>query len=176
MLFPLHLHHQYVASATRLSLFNYVFFWPFHHWRSPRLSVSPSRNLLSSVLLCFWSNLLCLLSFLSLISFSLKSSPWTSECFLRWTFVWIWTLNIVPPHIVVIFQTDFLDGVLSLWKNVAAFGLMGEVLSTLQTELLAMFKGVEDRTEKTNLLEAGETWLKRLSVPANLLSEMFFRV
>lgn len=103
--------------------------------------------------------------------FFLTSLHWTSECFLRWT------LNIVPPHIViVIFQTDVLDGVLSLWKSVAAFGLMGEVLSTLQTELLAMFKGVEDRTEKTNLLEAGETWLKCFSVPANLLSEMFLRV
>lgn len=33
---------------------------------------------------------------------------------------------------------------------------MGEVLSNLQTELLAMFKGVVDRTEKTNLQEAGE--------------------
>lgn len=33
---------------------------------------------------------------------------------------------------------------------------MGEVLSTLQTELLSVFKGVEDRTEKANLQEAGE--------------------
>lgn len=99
-----------------------------------------------------------------------------SEGFLRWNLAWILTLNIVPPHIVVIFQTDVLDGVLSLWKSVAASGLMGEVLSSLQTELLAMFKGVKDRTEKTTLQEAGETWLKRLSVPANLLSEVFFGV
>lgn len=70
---------------------------------------------------------------------------------------WILTLNIIPPHTVVIFQTDILDGVLSLWKSVAASGLMGEVLSSLQTELLAMFKGVKDRTEKTTLQEAGET-------------------
>lgn len=67
------------------------------------------------------------------------------------------------------FQTDVLDGVLSLWKSVAASGLMGEVLSTLQTELLAMFKGVEDRTETTNLQEEGE---KCLSFPA----EIFFRM
>lgn len=53
---------------------------------------------------------------------------------------------------------------------------MGEVLSSLQTELLAMFKGVKDRTERTALQEAGEAWLKRLSVQANLLSEVFFRV
>ena len=66
-------------------------------------------------------------------------------------------MNIVSPRIVVIFQTDVLDGVLSLWKSVATFGLMGEVLSTLRTELLAMFTGVEDRTEKTNLQQAGGT-------------------
>lgn len=65
-------------------------------------------------------------------------------------------MNIVPPQIVVIFHLDVPDGVLSLWKSVAASGLMGEVLSNLQTELLAMFKGVVDRTEKTNLQKAGE--------------------
>lgn len=35
-------------------------------------------------------------------------------------------------------------------------GLMGEVLSSLQTELLATFKGVEVRCEKTKLQEKGE--------------------
>lgn len=35
-------------------------------------------------------------------------------------------------------------------------GLMGEVLSSLQTELLATLKGVEVRTEKANLQETGE--------------------
>lgn len=35
-------------------------------------------------------------------------------------------------------------------------GLMGEVLSSLQTELLATFKGVEARSEKANLQETGE--------------------
>lgn len=65
-------------------------------------------------------------------------------------------MNILPADIIVRFQTNVLDGVLSLWKSVAASGLMGEVLSTLQTELLAMFKGVEDRTEKADLQDAGE--------------------
>lgn len=49
-----------------------------------------------------------------------------------------------------------LDGVLSLWKSVADSGLMGEVLSSLQTELLATLKGVEVRSEKANLQETGE--------------------
>ena len=35
-------------------------------------------------------------------------------------------------------------------------GLMGEVLSSLQTELLATLKGVEFRSEKANLQETGE--------------------
>lgn len=69
-------------------------------------------------------------------------------------------LIVVPPHIAVTFLTGVPDGVLSLWKSVAASGLMGEVLSTLQTELLALFKGAEDRAEKANLQEAGEISLK----------------
>lgn len=36
-------------------------------------------------------------------------------------------------------------------------GLMGAVLSGLQTELLATFKGVEARSEKANLQETGES-------------------
>lgn len=35
-------------------------------------------------------------------------------------------------------------------------GLMGEVLSSLQTELLATLKGVEARSEKSHLQETGE--------------------
>lgn len=50
-----------------------------------------------------------------------------------------------------------LDGILSLWKGVSDSGLMGEVLSGLQTELLATLKGVEVRSEKANLQETGET-------------------
>lgn len=49
-----------------------------------------------------------------------------------------------------------LDGVLSLWRSVADSGLMGEVLSSLQTELLATLKGVEVRSVKAHLQEAGQ--------------------
>ena len=35
-------------------------------------------------------------------------------------------------------------------------GLMGEVLSSLQTELLTTLKGVEVRSERANLQETGE--------------------
>lgn len=35
-------------------------------------------------------------------------------------------------------------------------GLMGEVLSSLQTELLATLRGVEVRSEKANLQDNGE--------------------
>lgn len=38
----------------------------------------------------------------------------------------------------------------------AESGLMGEVLSSLQTELLGTFKGVQVRSEKANLQETGE--------------------
>lgn len=43
-----------------------------------------------------------------------------------------------------------------MWKGVVDSGLMGEVLSSLQTELLATLKGVEVRSEKANLQETGE--------------------
>ena len=52
---------------------------------------------------------------------------------------------------------------LSLWKGVADSGLMGEVLSSLQTELLATLKGVELRSEKANLQETGELPQTRLT-------------
>ncbi|KAF0045261.1 hypothetical protein F2P81_001790 [Scophthalmus maximus] len=58
------------------------------------------------------------------------------------------------------------DGVFSLWKGVADSGLMGEVLSSLQTELLATLKGVEVRSEKANLQETD-------AVILNSLCEMF---
>lgn len=48
-------------------------------------------------------------------------------------------------------RSDTADGVLSLWKSVADSGLMGDVLSSLQTELLTAFKGVEARSVKANL-------------------------
>ncbi|XP_018542369.1 glucocorticoid modulatory element-binding protein 1 [Lates calcarifer] len=63
-------------------------------------------------------------------------------------------------------RADTPDGVLSLWKGVADSGLMGEVLSSLQTELLATLKGVEARTQKANLQEAD-------AIILNSLCEMF---
>ncbi|XP_019948257.2 glucocorticoid modulatory element-binding protein 1-like [Paralichthys olivaceus] len=63
-------------------------------------------------------------------------------------------------------RADTPDGVLSLWKGVADSGLMGEVLSSLQTELLATLKGVEVRSERANLQETD-------AVVLNSLCEMF---
>ncbi|AWO96840.1 putative glucocorticoid modulatory element-binding protein 1-like [Scophthalmus maximus] len=63
-------------------------------------------------------------------------------------------------------RADTPDGVFSLWKGVADSGLMGEVLSSLQTELLATLKGVEVRSEKANLQETD-------AVILNSLCEMF---
>ncbi|XP_070768770.1 glucocorticoid modulatory element-binding protein 1-like [Enoplosus armatus] len=63
-------------------------------------------------------------------------------------------------------RADTPDGVLSLWKGVADSGLMGEVLSSLQTELLATLKGVEVRSENANLQETD-------AVILNSLCEMF---
>ncbi|KAM3873407.1 glucocorticoid modulatory element-binding protein 1-like [Diretmus argenteus] len=63
-------------------------------------------------------------------------------------------------------RTDMPDGILSLWKGVADIGLMGEVLSSIQTELLACLKGVEVRSEKANLQETDAMML-------NSLCEMF---
>ncbi|XP_035018359.1 glucocorticoid modulatory element-binding protein 1 [Hippoglossus stenolepis] len=63
-------------------------------------------------------------------------------------------------------RADTTDGVLSLWKGVADSGLMGEVLSSLQTELLTTLKGVEVRSERANLQETD-------AVVLNSLCEMF---
>lgn len=52
----------------------------------------------------------------------------------------------------------FSDGVLSLWNDVADLGLMGDVLSSLQTELLATLEGVDVRSGRGGLQETGE-WL-----------------
>ncbi|KAM4633035.1 glucocorticoid modulatory element-binding protein 1-like isoform 2-T2 [Polymixia lowei] len=63
-------------------------------------------------------------------------------------------------------RADMPDGILGLWKGVADIGLMGEVLSSIQTELLATLKGVEVRSEKANLQETDAVML-------NSLCEMF---
>uniref|UniRef100_A0A4W5KDT6 GMEB1/2/Spe-44-like domain-containing protein n=1 Tax=Hucho hucho TaxID=62062 RepID=A0A4W5KDT6_9TELE len=59
-----------------------------------------------------------------------------------------------------------LDGSLSFWRGIADVGLMGEVLSSFRTELVAMLRGVEIRSEKAILQEAD-------AVVLNSLSEMF---
>ncbi|XP_054478284.1 glucocorticoid modulatory element-binding protein 1-like [Anoplopoma fimbria] len=67
---------------------------------------------------------------------------------------------------------DTPDGVLSLWKGVADSGLMGEVLSSLQTELLATLKGVEVRSEKSNLQETDAVILNSLCKMFGLLDSV----
>ncbi|XP_075868687.1 glucocorticoid modulatory element-binding protein 1-like isoform X2 [Nelusetta ayraudi] len=64
------------------------------------------------------------------------------------------------------------DGVLSLWRSVADSGLMGEVLSSLQTELLATLKGVELRSVKAHLQEADAIVLNTLCKMFGLLDSV----
>ncbi|XP_028985176.1 glucocorticoid modulatory element-binding protein 1-like isoform X2 [Betta splendens] len=63
-------------------------------------------------------------------------------------------------------RADTPDGVLRLWRAVADSGLMGEVLSSLHTEVLAALKGVEARSEKADLQEPD-------AIILNSLCEMF---
>ncbi|CAJ1061588.1 glucocorticoid modulatory element-binding protein 1-like isoform X2 [Xyrichtys novacula] len=69
-------------------------------------------------------------------------------------------------------RTDTPDGVLSLWQGVADSGLMREVLSSLQTELLATLKGVEARSEKANLRETDAVILNSLCKMFGLLDSV----
>ncbi|XP_059194476.1 glucocorticoid modulatory element-binding protein 1-like [Centropristis striata] len=69
-------------------------------------------------------------------------------------------------------RADTPDGVLSLWRGVADSGLMGEVLSSLQTELLATLKGVEARSEKANLQETDAVILNSLCKMFGLLDSV----
>ncbi|KAM9353631.1 glucocorticoid modulatory element-binding protein 1-like [Symphorus nematophorus] len=69
-------------------------------------------------------------------------------------------------------RADTPDGVLSLWKGVADSGLMGEVLSSLQTELLATLKGVELRSEKPGLQETDAVILNSLCKMFGLLDSV----
>ncbi|XP_042346255.1 glucocorticoid modulatory element-binding protein 1-like [Plectropomus leopardus] len=75
-------------------------------------------------------------------------------------------------HAVKRKRADTPDGVLSLWKGVADSGLMGEVLSSLQTELLATLKGVEVRSEKANLQETDAVILNSLCKMFGLLDSV----
>ncbi|RVE62333.1 hypothetical protein OJAV_G00156110 [Oryzias javanicus] len=63
-------------------------------------------------------------------------------------------------------RADTPDGVLRMWKGVADSGLMGEVLSSLQRELLTALQSVELCREKTDLQETEAFML-------NSLCEMF---
>ncbi|XP_034552820.1 glucocorticoid modulatory element-binding protein 1-like isoform X2 [Notolabrus celidotus] len=69
-------------------------------------------------------------------------------------------------------RADTPDGVLSLWQGVADSGLMREVLSSLQTELLATLKGVEARSEKANLQETDAVILNSLCKMFGLLDSV----
>lgn len=61
--------------------------------------------------------------------------------------------NIKP--MIFSFHLLLLDGVLGLWRAVTDSGLMGEVLCSLQTELLTTLKRVELCNETANLQETG---------------------
>ncbi|XP_029929245.1 glucocorticoid modulatory element-binding protein 1-like [Myripristis murdjan] len=69
-------------------------------------------------------------------------------------------------HVAKRKRTSTPDGILSLWKGVADIGLMGEVLSSIQTELVATLKEVEVRSERADLQETDAMML-------NSLCEMF---
>ncbi|KAF3839942.1 hypothetical protein F7725_018659 [Dissostichus mawsoni] len=69
-------------------------------------------------------------------------------------------------------RADTPDGVLGLWRGVADAGLMGEVLSSLQTELLATLRGVEVRSEKANLQDNDAVILNSLCKMFGLLDSV----
>ncbi|XP_035527533.1 glucocorticoid modulatory element-binding protein 1-like isoform X1 [Morone saxatilis] len=69
-------------------------------------------------------------------------------------------------------KADTPDDVLSLWKGVADSGLMGEVLSSLQTEISATLKGVEVRSENANLQETDAVILNSLCKMFGLLDSV----
>ncbi|XP_034084154.1 glucocorticoid modulatory element-binding protein 1-like [Gymnodraco acuticeps] len=69
-------------------------------------------------------------------------------------------------------RADTPDGVLGLWRGVADAGLMGKVLSSLQTELLATLRGVEVRSEKANLQDNDAVILNSLCKMFGLLDSI----
>ncbi|XP_033958656.1 glucocorticoid modulatory element-binding protein 1-like isoform X2 [Pseudochaenichthys georgianus] len=69
-------------------------------------------------------------------------------------------------------RADTPDGVLGLWRGVADAGLMGEVMSSLQTELLATLRGVEVRSEKANLQDNDAVILNSLCKMFGLLDSV----
>ncbi|XP_030639056.1 glucocorticoid modulatory element-binding protein 1-like [Chanos chanos] len=67
---------------------------------------------------------------------------------------------------------DVTDETLSFWKGIAEMGLMGEVVSTIRTELLAMLRGVERRSDQATLLEADVAVLNSLTQMFGLLDSV----
>ncbi|KAI4889515.1 hypothetical protein NFI96_029720 [Prochilodus magdalenae] len=64
------------------------------------------------------------------------------------------------------------DETLSLWRGIAEMGLMGEVVSTIRSELLAMLRGVELRSEQATLQEADAVVLDKLTQMFGLLDSV----
>ncbi|XP_046899234.1 glucocorticoid modulatory element-binding protein 1-like isoform X3 [Hypomesus transpacificus] len=52
-------------------------------------------------------------------------------------------------------RVEFPDETLGFWRGVSDIGLMGDVLSSIRTELLSTLRGVEVRSDEASLLEAG---------------------
>ncbi|XP_008321827.1 glucocorticoid modulatory element-binding protein 1 isoform X2 [Cynoglossus semilaevis] len=69
-------------------------------------------------------------------------------------------------------RADTPDGVLSLWNDVADLGLMGDVLSSLQTELLATLEGVDVRSGRGGLQETDAVILNSLCKMFGLLDSV----
>ncbi|XP_017537674.2 glucocorticoid modulatory element-binding protein 1-like [Pygocentrus nattereri] len=67
---------------------------------------------------------------------------------------------------------DISDETLCLWKGIAELGLMGEVVSTIRLELLAMLRGVEQRSEQATLQEADAVLLNTLTHMFGLLDSV----
>ncbi|XP_046899226.1 glucocorticoid modulatory element-binding protein 1-like isoform X2 [Hypomesus transpacificus] len=63
-------------------------------------------------------------------------------------------------------RVEFPDETLGFWRGVSDIGLMGDVLSSIRTELLSTLRGVEVRSDEASLLEADGQVL-------NSLCEMF---
>ncbi|KAM9309320.1 glucocorticoid modulatory element-binding protein 1-like isoform 2-T2 [Pholidichthys leucotaenia] len=79
---------------------------------------------------------------------------------------WLLHTTAANGHPVKRKTVEIPNGILSLWKDVADSGLMGEVLSSLQMELFTTLKRIEVHSGKTNLQEEDALTL-------NSLCEMF---
>ncbi|XP_066539494.1 glucocorticoid modulatory element-binding protein 1-like isoform X2 [Hoplias malabaricus] len=82
--------------------------------------------------------------------------------------------QVTPTHNgkVRIDTENIYDETLSLWKSIAEMGLMGDVVSTIRSELLSMLRGVERRSEQANLQEADAAVLTTLTQMFGLLDSV----